>query len=194
MAKNHESDTARIVAYALEQFDTHKRDADEQLRGDSYVQASSKRGEAWRAAQDAAAEAGRPYRLALDALTDEHAGGYSPGSEVACQCEALRWAILDAERQALRDHGFAPGVPTNTEAGGDGDTPGRTMSGEARAVAVLYQHPEWSDGKIADQAAVNRTSLYRMQKFLKAKKTLREGANLSRGSKVDGRIEGEAGD
>ena len=66
------------------------------------------------------------------------------------------------------------------------------LSKEALAIAALKDHPEWSDAEIAKAAGCNRTSLYRMPDFLKARQILRQGkANIPKGSKnaEDGTLE-----
>lgn len=44
---------------------------------------------------------------------------------------------------------------------------------QAHCLAILAMHPEWSDERIAKEAGVNRTSLYRMEKFMQARKAQR---------------------
>ena len=57
-------------------------------------------------------------------------------------------------------------------------------SKETLALAVLADHPDWSDTKIAKKAGCNRTTLYTFEKFMAAREILREGKNdLPRGSK-----------
>jgi hypothetical protein len=59
----------------------------------------------------------------------------------------------------------------------------RPPSKEALALAVLADHPDWTDTKIAEAAGCKRTTLYTFNKFLAAKEILREGKNnLPRGS------------
>jgi hypothetical protein len=61
----------------------------------------------------------------------------------------------------------------------DGDTPpDRTatageLSGEARALAVLTDHPDWTDARIAESAGVNRTTLYTYDRFTQARALLK---------------------
>ena len=57
-------------------------------------------------------------------------------------------------------------------------------SKEALALAVLADHPDWSDTQIAKKAGCNRTTLYTFKKFMAAREILREGkSDLPRGSK-----------
>jgi len=56
----------------------------------------------------------------------------------------------------------------------EADSKTENLSPEARAVAVLLEHPEWIDEKIAEAAGVNRTSLYRMPNFMSAKGAIKE--------------------
>jgi hypothetical protein len=70
------------------------------------------------------------------------------------------------------------------ESDGDG------LRGRDKAMALLARHPEWSDLRIAHEAGVSRTSLYRWPEFVKAKEILAEGkSSRPRGRKINGRIE-----
>lgn len=58
------------------------------------------------------------------------------------------------------------------------------MSKEARSIAILLHHPDWSDQQIADAAGCSRTSLYRWKKFVAARALLEQGKNrLPKGRK-----------
>lgn len=46
------------------------------------------------------------------------------------------------------------------------------MSREARALAVLTEHPDWTDKQIAEAAGVNRTTLYTYSRFKQARAVL----------------------
>ncbi len=48
------------------------------------------------------------------------------------------------------------------------------LSAESRGLAVLVQHPDWDTTKIAKEAGVHRSSLYRSQVFMKAREAARE--------------------
>jgi hypothetical protein len=48
---------------------------------------------------------------------------------------------------------------------------------EARALALLTMHPEWSDTRIAKEAGVSRTTLYDWPKFKLASALLKAGRN-----------------
>ncbi len=87
-----------------------------------------------------------------------------------------------------------------TEAGGDVVLPPpnassegqkTAMTKEARALAILTDHPEWSDADIAKAAGCSRTTLYRWERFRKAREILRTGRQLHpRGTKsAEGDIE-----
>ena len=76
--------------------------------------------------------------------------------------------------------GFLSDVRADLGATGDGmETPKAitpttdTLTGEAKALAVLVQHPEWNDKQIAEAAGCSRTSLYRWGKFKAAREVLR---------------------
>lgn len=58
------------------------------------------------------------------------------------------------------------------------------FSGETLALAMLVEHPEWTDKKIAEAVGVNRTTLYDWPNFKKAKEALKQGKKkFPRGSK-----------
>jgi len=58
------------------------------------------------------------------------------------------------------------------------------ISKEAKVLAVLTDNPELSDTDIAKKAGVNRTSLYKMKKYMKAKEILKSSkADFPKGSK-----------
>lgn len=58
------------------------------------------------------------------------------------------------------------------------------LTGEAKALAMLVEHPDWPDTKIAKAVGVNRTTLYDWPNFKKAKEALKQGQNdLAKGSK-----------
>jgi hypothetical protein len=61
----------------------------------------------------------------------------------------------------------------------------KNVSAEAKAVAILIDHPEWSDTRIAHEADINRTTLYKLPKFMEARRLLKEQGkkSLPRGSK-----------
>jgi hypothetical protein len=46
---------------------------------------------------------------------------------------------------------------------------------QAMALAILAEHPDWSDAKIAERVGCSRTSLYEMDKFVAARAMLRQG-------------------
>jgi len=49
------------------------------------------------------------------------------------------------------------------------------LSKEAKALAALVDHPDWTDTQIAEAAGCSRASLYRMKKFVAAKRALEGG-------------------
>ena len=58
------------------------------------------------------------------------------------------------------------------------------LTGEPLALAMLVEHPDWSDTKIAKKIGINRTTLYDWSNFKKAKEALKEGKNhLPKGRK-----------
>ena len=57
-------------------------------------------------------------------------------------------------------------------------------TGEALALAMLVEHPDWPDTKIAKAVGVNRTTLYDWPNFKKAKEALKQGKKeFPKGSK-----------
>ena len=91
----------------------------------------------------------------------------------------------------LRQHAGALGVASETPAGALPVNEGQ-MSGEARAVGVLAQHPDWTDKQVARAAGVHPKSLYRYQRFKIARGALKDSgqSDLPRGFKTyDGDIE-----
>jgi hypothetical protein len=62
---------------------------------------------------------------------------------------------------------------------------------EARALAMLVDHPDWSDTRIADTLGCNRGSLYRLEKYKAARQQMKlDGTgSTAHGSKADGRLE-----
>jgi hypothetical protein len=71
-----------------------------------------------------------------------------------------------------------------------GDKPPR-LTAEAKALAVLYQHSDWTDSEIAAEARIARTTLYKSAKFKAVRDLLRESGkhDLPRGAK-----DGQTGD
>jgi len=60
------------------------------------------------------------------------------------------------------------------------------LTGEAKALALLVQHPEWSNVKIAKEVPCSRTTLYTWQKFVAAREALSQGRRqMPRGTKDD---------
>ena len=91
----------------------------------------------------------------------------------------------------LRQHKAALGLTSETPAGALPVNEGQ-MSGEARAVGVLAQHPDWTDKQVARAAGVHPKSLYRYQRFKIARGALKDSGqgDLPRGFKTeDGVIE-----
>jgi len=64
------------------------------------------------------------------------------------------------------------------------------LTREAKALALLVEHPGWSNTKIAERVPCNRTTLYRWPRFMAARDQ-QEAARLERakGMKKDGRVE-----
>jgi hypothetical protein len=64
------------------------------------------------------------------------------------------------------------------------------VGAEGRALALLIAHPELTDTEIAKRVGVNRTTLYKFDKFKAAKKALKSGRDaIPRGSKINKSVE-----
>jgi hypothetical protein len=58
------------------------------------------------------------------------------------------------------------------------------LSAKARALAILVEHQDWSDTKIAKEAGINRTTLYNYPEFKAARKMQKQNkGKIPRGSK-----------
>ena len=104
-------------------------------------------------------------------------------------CRAIKPEVdrLYQERGAT-DRGTRP-VANEGEAAESGGAP---LSKEAKAIAALIDHPDWTGAEIAGAAGCSRTSLYRMPDFVRAKEILQQAKeDMPRGSKNgdDGTIE-----
>jgi len=77
----------------------------------------------------------------------------------------VRYDLEQTNRLALAAQP-AQGTETNTE-------PPDKMSKSARALAVLQDHPDWTNKQIAEVAGVNVKSLSRMDNFRKAREILK---------------------
>lgn len=76
--------------------------------------------------------------------------------------------------------------------GSQATRPGRAeLSKETRALALLAQHPKWTDTQIAAAVPCNRTTLYKWPMYKAARKTLKQGRwEKPRGTKDgDGNLE-----
>ncbi len=87
-------------------------------------------------------------------------------------------ALRHGARQAL-DPLAMPAVSAN-------ENPAKALSKEAKALAALADHPNWTDGQIAQAAGCDRRSLYRMKKFVAAKGMLKDGKDLMPKGRKDG--------
>jgi hypothetical protein len=62
---------------------------------------------------------------------------------------------------------------------------------ESRALAVLMNHPDWTDVRIAKELRCHRGSLYRLGGYKAARELLRQNSTdtMARGSKLNGELE-----
>ena len=104
---------------------------------------------------------------------------FSLAIEITCDyIDAVRAAMKKAVRVREKDRGSG----TDNEA--DDMQTGNIPNGEALALALLVQHPNWPDTKIAKTVGVNRTTLYDWRNFKKAKEVLKQGKKeFPKGSK-----------
>lgn len=98
--------------------------------------------------------------------------------------ETIIYAIHTEARIALNEL-------TKPTSGNAGETQNNNLlTGEAKALAMLVEHSDWTDTKIAKAVGVSRTTLYNWSSFKKAKEALKQGRNkFPSGSK-----NGESGD
>ena len=119
--------------------------------------------------------------------------GPAPYSDFMVRATEELWAWWREMSQTTTNETKPPREqpPANTETVEPKATPKRRRNAakqpslEARALAVLTDHPEWSDDEIANVAGCNRTSLYRLPKYTAARALLKnEGKdNALRGVK-----------
>lgn len=76
--------------------------------------------------------------------------------------------LAELAGKGKRDGEGPPGVAATP-------APTSAMSGEAKVLAVLVDHPDWTDTKIAGAAGVHRTTLYTYDRFVKAREQLKAG-------------------
>jgi len=85
--------------------------------------------------------------------------------------ELVEQRVIDA----IHENGPLPGAL---------QAPANMPSPRTRALALLLEHPDWTDAKIAAAAGVHPKSLYRWPDFVRARKELRRSrADLPRGEK-----------
>ena len=102
--------------------------------------------------------------------------------ELASIGSALQTLLQEGQKRRLR---------WLAESGELTDDSAPELSTEARAVAVLLEHPDWSIIRIAKALGICRQTLYKFPRFKaarEARKSRRKG-DFPRGSKRDGKIE-----
>jgi hypothetical protein len=129
--------------------------------------------------------------------------GYGYAKEIFSLCPLADIAeLLDEgarrDRQTARAEGEKRLAADGSGAGDDGGTRGNAgnveskIGAEARALAILVKHPEWNDTRIAKEAKVNRTQLYRYPRYQAARASVKDAgkADLPKGHKTqDGDLE-----
>ena len=124
-------------------------------------------------------------------LLDDPAGLSDPpffspylAEELRCLVARFRPAVDLPPEQTTAPESMADLLDDPPEVFGSPLFPPERPSKEALALAVLADHPDWTDKKIAEAAGCNRTSLYDFPKYQTAREILRKGKNdLPRGSK-----------
>lgn len=92
--------------------------------------------------------------------------------------EALRWPrVMEILRPA----------DSTTDAGQQPQAAESRMSGEARALAILTDHPEWTDRRIAREAGLHVKTLYKYSRYKTARGVLKQSgrAGLPHGFRTD---------
>jgi hypothetical protein len=109
------------------------------------------------------------YPQAADALTELGAG--------------IQSALGVLRRSTAAERRTASAVAAD-----DAEDTGDRPSLDARAVALLTDHPEWTDRRIAKTLKCHRTSLYRLRKYTAARKLLKQQgkAAMPKGVKPQG--------
>ena len=80
--------------------------------------------------------------------------------------------VLDGRKAPTAEGGQAGGVESES------------TSHEARALALLVEHPDWTDKQIAKHVSCHAKSLYRWPRFVAARQAEKQGRNnLPRGTK-----------
>jgi hypothetical protein len=108
------------------------------------------------------------------------AGSPPPGEWPEDEKELDVFRILLLE-ELLNGRTIAPAAPSPVDVELDAKptsvsrNPARGLSKEAKALAALTDHPDWTDEQIAEAAGCKRQSLYRMKKFTAAKRLLKGG-------------------
>ena len=82
-------------------------------------------------------------------------------------------------------------IASKQKNGGKAKPQPQKLSAKARALAVLVDHQDWSDTKIAEAAGISRTTLYDYPDFKTARKVQKQNkGKIPRGSKdKDGNVE-----
>lgn len=97
---------------------------------------------------------------------------------------AINEYISSKQKNAGINAGRKAKAKEKTSGAAAGEKNEDALTGEAKALALLVQHSDWSDTKIAKTVGVNRTTLYDWPKFKKAKEALKQGkTSLPKGSK-----------
>jgi len=76
------------------------------------------------------------------------------------------------------------------EAASKGTRKPPTFSAEDKAIAVLRKHPDWTDTRIAEEAGINRTTLYKFMDYKYVRQLLKE---VGRKELAHGSKDGETG-
>jgi len=183
----HQPVVREQYATAVERFEAHAQELYDNRR---------------RLAEEARSVAGLLAHVDLDGRPLRHFAAVLEAWPGCCPSKEASWiwpsalepynaARPDLEEAQSRFEAEARGAKGHCEPGGNASTIG-TSSKEAMALALLVQHPDWTDTEIAEAVPCRRQSLYDWQRFRMARQTLKQTGKKSmpKGSKsADGGVE-----
>lgn len=111
--------------------------------------------------------------------------------QLSRQVENLKEPVEEANKKELLE--LVSKLAKSAVSSGEADLENkdsRKLTGRSTAIILLKEHPDWKDNRIAKEAGVNRSSLYRWPEYKLLRQLLLEERSLPRGSKnKDGSIE-----
>lgn len=91
------------------------------------------------------------------------------------------WELRDAIDAVVK--GIAEGTETDRATADDSEGP-PPMSGEARAIAILIEHPDWTDARIAGEAKLHPKTLNRYSTYKTARAMVKESGKAALTAKL----------